>query len=406
MTMKLPDAISAQEETAGQGAQAMARTLGALFVALRVVIVLALLSLAFGGLFSVKENEEAMLFHFGRLETRNGAEILRSGNWYWAWPYPIDEIKRIPAQRSISITSRQFWPKIDPNNLQALQGGPAGPGANVLRAGEDGYLLTGDANIMHMAWTLTYRIADPKAYYLNFYEDPETLPDGKPFPAADRRGVEMLIQSALDDAVLGEVASWRVEDVLVSSRAAVPGLGDVAAARRGEALAAAVRARLGQRLSQLDLGIEVQQLSLVDTQPPAYTRAAFRQQIEAAQEFSSEMEKALAYQRRVVTEAEGNKSKIMAEASAYKTRVVATVRASASYFTKVLEEYRKNPGTMLVALHADTLRDVLKKAEARYVIHGRADGRQEIRLLLGPEPEKPKGNPLEANPNPDAAPKP
>ena len=343
MTMKLPDAISDQE-TAGQGAQAMARTLGALFVALRVVIVLALLSLAFGGLFSVKENEEAMLFHFGRLETRNGAEILRSGNWYWAWPYPIDEIKRIPAQRSISITSRQFWPKIDPNNLQALQGGPAGPGANVLRAGEDGYLLTGDANIMHMAWTLTYRIADPKAYYLNFYEDPETLPDGKPFPAADRRGVEMLIQSALDDAVLGEVASWRVEDVLVSSRAAVPGLGDVAAARRGEALAAAVRARLGQRLSQLDLGIEVQQLSLVDTQPPAYTRAAFRQQIEAAQEFSSEMEKALAYQRRVVTEAEGNKSKIMAEASAYKTRVVATVRASASYFTKVLEEYRKNPG--------------------------------------------------------------
>ncbi|MEI8079547.1 MAG: SPFH domain-containing protein, partial [bacterium] len=223
--MKLPDAMSDQEATAGQGAQAMARTLGTLFVALRVVIVLALLSLAFGGLFAVKENEEAMLFHFGRLEARHGTEILRSGNWYWAWPYPIDEIKRIPAQRSISITSRQFWPKLDPNNLQALQGGPVGPGAKVLRAGEDGYLLTGDANIMHMAWTLTYRIAEPKAYYLNFYEDPETLPDGKPFPLADRRGVELLIQSVLDDAVLGEVASWRVEDVLVSSRAAVPGLG-------------------------------------------------------------------------------------------------------------------------------------------------------------------------------------
>ena len=269
MTMKLPDAMSDQE-TAGQGAQAMARTLGALFVTLRVVIVLALLSLAFGGLFSVKENEEAMLFHFGRLEARDGSDVLRSGNWYWAWPYPIDEVKRIPAQRSISITSRQFWPKVDPNNLQALQGGPQGPGANVLRPGEDGYLLTGDANIMHMAWTLTYRIADPKAYYLNFYEDPGTLPDGKPFPMADRRGVETLIQSVLDDAVLGEVASWRVEDVLVSSRAAVPGAGDVAAARRGEALAAAVRARLAQRLSLLDLGIEVQQLSLVDTQPPAY----------------------------------------------------------------------------------------------------------------------------------------
>ena len=403
MTMKLPDAMSDQE-TAGQGAQAMARTLGALFVTLRVVIVLALLSLAFGGLFSVKENEEAMLFHFGRLEARDGSDVLRSGNWYWAWPYPIDEVKRIPAQRSISITSRQFWPKVDPNNLQALQGGPQGPGANVLRPGEDGYLLTGDANIMHMAWTLTYRIADPKAYYLNFYEDPGTLPDGKPFPMADRRGVETLIQSVLDDAVLGEVASWRVEDVLVSSRAAVPGAGDVAAARRGEALAAAVRARLAQRLSLLDLGIEVQQLSLVDTQPPAFTRAAFRQQIEAAQEFSSEMEKALAYQRRVVTEAEGDKSKILAEASAYKTRVVATVRASAAYFTKVLEEYQKNPKTMLVALHADTLRDVLKKAEARYVIHGRADGRQEIRLMLGPEPEKPKGPSAEANP--EAAPKP
>jgi len=397
--MKQPDALS-DKEGASQGAQAMARTLGALFMALRVVIILALLSLAFGGLFFVEEHEEAMLFHFGRLEARGGTEILRSGNWYWAWPYPIDEVKRIPAQRSITLTSRQFWPKTDPNNLQALQGGPGAPGANVLRPGEDGYLLTGDANIMHMAWALTYRIADPKAYYLNYYEDPAAPAEGKPLPAGDRRGVEMLIQSVLDDVVLNEVATWRVEDVLVSSRAAVASA-DPAAARRGEALVAAVRARLAQRLNQLNLGIEVQQVSLVENQPPAYTRAAFRQQNEAAQEFSSERDKALAYQRRVVTEAEGGKSRILAEAYAYKTRVVASVKASADYFKTVLAEYRKNPHTMLVSLHADTLREVLKRAEARYVVHGRADGRQEIRLMLGPEPEKPRNVP-EAAPAPAA----
>ena len=59
---------------------------------------------------------------------------------------------------------------------------------------------------------------------------------------------------------------------------------------------------------------------------------------------------------------------------------------------KVLEEYRKNPRTMLVALHSDTVRDVLNQVKTRYVVHARGDGNQEIRLLLGPEPDKTKAD--------------
>jgi hypothetical protein len=44
---------------------------------------------------------------------------------------------------------------------------------------------------------------------------------------------------------------------------------------------------------------------------------------------------------------------------------------------------------MLVALYSDTVRDVLSQVRTRYVIHGRGDGRQEIRLQIGPRPERP-----------------
>jgi hypothetical protein len=45
---------------------------------------------------------------------------------------------------------------------------------------------------------------------------------------------------------------------------------------------------------------------------------------------------------------------------------------------------------MTYSLYTDTIRDVLNRAESKYVIHSRADGNAEIRLQLGPEPEKPK----------------
>ena len=364
---------AAPEEGVDRGVQALVRALKILFFALRIVLVLTVVYVLFSGVFYVEPHEEAMLFRFGKLVKKGDSEILRPGNWYWAWPYPIDEVKTVPAQRSVTLTSTQFWPVQNPNILPEQQVAPT-----VLKPGEGGYLLTADANIMHMVWSVTYRVTNAKNYYLDFYQEPETGPAQEPDPSR-KYNVETTIQNVLDQSVLATVARWPVEDVLVLTRRG--------GNRERESLGRAVQARLGDHVDELELGVEIQAVSLVEVQPPQATRDAFREVVDAAQQYQIQIDNAQAYAERVTTEAEGSKAQIVAEASQYRDRIVKTVQADKKYFEKILEEYRKTP-EMLLALYTDVLRDVLDRAESKYVVHTRKDGRQEVRMQLGPEPEK------------------
>ncbi len=374
----------------GQGLQALVQTLRILFFCLRILIVLSFAYLLLSGVFYVREHEEAMLFRFGKLTTKDGQEILTSGKWYWAWPYPIDRVKRVPAQRSITLsTATTFWPNKDPNVIDAMD--PAeedATGGAGLVPGTDGYVVTGDFNIMHMIWTLTYRVTDAKRYYLAFFDDSEGERGADARPAAPGvperpRGAERAIQNALSQSVLAEVGAWPVESVWSLSRVE----GGTAV---GESLSGAVRRRVNSLLTQLDLGIEVQQVSLFEIQPPVSVQGAFREVVDAAVEAQTAREEAHAYERRVLPGAEGEASRIVAEARAYKTRTVESVKADAGYFKKVLAEYEKHPESMLVALHQDVIREVLGRVEDKWIVHAKKGGRQEIRLRLGPEPKKPR----------------
>ena len=374
-------------EEAGQGLQSLVRMLRVLFFLLRILIILTFVYVLFSGVFFVRENEEAMLFRFGRLRRKGGSEILKSGKSYWAWPYPIDRVKRVPVQSSLTLETKElFWPIIDPNRIDSPKA-PTDPGTMdlALRPGEGGYLLTGDANIMQMRWSITYRVSNAKKYYLDFYDDSETKSarSSGSREKERKRGAEAIITNVLGSAVLAEVATWPVESVRVVSR-------DDADGGEKETLAAAVRHRATELLDELDLGIEVQGVSLIDVQPPPATQAAFNEVNDAAQEGQTLIDRAHADYNSIVPRADGEAAKIIAEAKGYRTRVVESVKAEKAYFETVLAEYEKNPETMLVALYTDAIRDVLNQVDSKYIVHSRGDGRTQVRLLLGPEPEKPR----------------
>jgi len=378
------------EEGVDRGVQSLVRMLHLMFNGLRLLILVLLVGLAFSGVFYVKEHQEAMLFRFGKLvpkRVRVGdktelREVLTSGRWYWAFPYPIDVVKRVEAQRSVTVTSTQFWPMQNPNEIEGS--GPP-PEQTVLRPGFDGYLLTGDANIMHMVWTLTYRVIDARKYYLEFFAD-DAVPQGTTPAGQDGqpRGVLAVLESILAQSALAEVAIWPVEDVLVLAR------------RESEAgpsgrtnLIAAVRARVETALDGAGLGIEVQQVSLAEVQPPRATRQAFREVVDAAQDYRTQLEEARKYETSVITGAESQASTTLAEAREYRERVVRSVDADRKYFEDFLTEYRKNPQSVLVALYSDTLRDALDKVETKFIVPAVRGGEQEVRLMLSSEPQKP-----------------
>ncbi|MBN2449830.1 MAG: protease modulator HflK [Lentisphaeria bacterium] len=374
-------------EGMGAGLSALMRMLRALFFGLRILIVVIFVWLVFSGVFKVEDGKEALLFRFGKLQQKvidpvqGPTAVLTSGHWYWAWPYPVDQVKIIPAQQAISVSTESiFWPRTNPNQVQTpdpalLQNLPLAPG-------EDGYLLTGDTNIMHAVWQLTYRVSDARQYYLNIYDDSEARRVGIPGQARRLRGHEAIVRNVLANAVLAEMATWTVEDVLRSSRTSP------ADAEVKELLTENVRLRVEKRLLELDTGVEVQLVNLVDVQPPTATLAAFDKVVAASQDQSKLIEEAERHAATVVPAAEGEAFRILDEARAYKTRIVESVKAEGAYFQTVLGEYRKNPRTMLVALYTDTIRDVLTRVQTKYILHVNTDGQQEIRLQLGPEPIK------------------
>ena len=104
----------------------------------------------------------------------------------------------------------------------------------------------------------------------------------------------------------------------------------------------------------------------------------------------SETLKARSYAESLELAAQGEASRVKNEALSYKTRVVETVKADASYFETVLEQYNKNPETMLTTLYMETLRNVFNQVPNKFVIHKDQDVKQELRMKLGqvPPPKK------------------
>lgn len=367
----------------GGGAKAFIRALGVFFVALKYLIALIFLGVLLHGFFVVQEDEEAMVFRFGKLVPKGPDQnpILSSGRLYWAWPYPIDNVETIPARRPITLTTNQFWVNENPNAIDP--GAATASTEDGLAPGDEGYCLTGDTNIIHMKWSVVYTVSDARKYYLDFFEGEVTRTDyqGEKKTTVDAVA-QKLILNCLENAALTEVASWSVEDVLDKGRSA----SDEGEDGR-ELFTTAVQNRLEKLLADLDLGVHVEKVMMVSRAPDA-TQEAFREVNNAANEYQSKKEQAKSRQKQVIAAASGQASEILAQARSYKNRIIRSVGADAAYFESQLKEYNKNPQATLVPRYYNTIRDVLASVKSRYVIHA-ADGDQEVRILINPEPDTP-----------------
>ncbi len=204
--------------------RSLADALALSFTVLRWVFVLLLLVFLFSGVFTVKQNEVAIRTSFGRIVGANGSEVLTAdGGPYFRWPRPIGEVIKVPTVEQTVNLDEEFVFNIR---------NPADRGRRLseLAAGEqldpavDGFLVTGDRNIVHARYQVRYvvRPGDAADFVRNAAGpiDPagfDTLADN---PEMLFERPAELVRRAVMEAIVADVASLDIDSFLRNTRGA------------------------------------------------------------------------------------------------------------------------------------------------------------------------------------------
>ena len=369
--------------------QSLADALRWTFRLLKWAMVIMLVIYLFSGIFNIREQEAGIRLRFGQIvETGIGGEILEAGGPYFAWPFPIEQVVRIPTDIQQVELHKAFWFEIHKSQATQTEDDMAAGRPGPLNPEKDGFLLSGDANICHARFSLTYQITKPTDFIENI-GDPTSKQ--KMLDAA-----ELVIRNAAEQGIVATVAQLTADRFQKGLTA-----GDVEIARN----------RIQDVLDALQSGIEVLTISADRTIFPLSVRRDFQAVTEAESERAKLIEAARQYRDEtlgktagesamalleVIEEYEhasgsqdavaqaalddqldsafndltietdrgprrigGEVALVMNEAKTYRTQVVAEVRGESEYFESLLPHYRQNPDIVLSRLWQDAIEEIL-----------------------------------------------
>ena len=340
-------------EAVDAGSQALAEALGSSFAIVKIVMVLMVVAFFGSGFFQVGPSEKAVILRFGKPVGEGRGALLGPG-LHWSFPYPIDEVRKIPITEIQKVTSTTGWYFTTPEQELSGEELPAGQSLN---PAIDGFAITADRNIVHTRATLNYHIEDPIAYIFNFASASNS------------------IQNALNNALLFTAAKFNVDDILTRD---VAGFQD------------AVLARVGDLTEQAHLGIVIDNCQ-VQSVAPRQLQDIFARVTEARQNQSKQINEANAYRDKTLLNAAAQASAITTQAAAASANYVKAIQADAKAFTDVLPAFEANQNLFAQQKVAETMALVLTNVQDKIFLPERADGQsRELRLMLNREPPGPK----------------
>jgi len=380
------------------------------FIILKVIMVVLVLAFLASGLKTVDSNEQALVLRFGKISGVGEERILGPG-LHWIFPYPIDEIVKIPVQTQVNLPIDSFWYHMTQSEILSGRMRPVRPG-QPLKPLEDGYCLTrgesqnetigdfagSDYNIVHSRWQLTYQIDDPEKFFRNTYIEDVNV--GDIYFNVITESVKPLLKNVFENAVVTALVDYTIDEA-ISSQDRIP---------------KPVKRLVQEKLDKTDSGIKVVSVQLTASECPRQVKEAFEAPTRASQQSKKEITDAEAFAANTLNEAAGSFAEELlaalhdesideqtreqlwsklagtaqdkiAEARIYRTNVVERARASADYLQSILPEYRKNPELVLQNIYLDAMENILKNADEKFVVQTTKGSKgTEIRVLLNRDP--------------------
>jgi Cu+-exporting ATPase len=266
-----------------------------------IVLLLVLGGYALSGVIAVRPDEVAVVRRFGKPLPKDFGPGL-----HWCWPWPIDEVVRLQADRVKSLT---IGFQAVPGTAEVGTWDASHQGAIKL-APEEAVLITGDGNLIELLATVRYRVDRPHTYLFEVQNPEEIL-------------------RATAEGVLREAVAGRP-------------FVDLLTAERGR-IQEDVRRRLEQRCGEYGsdgLGLHIDGVSLLDLHPPQEVVGAYHEVTKAMEQRDTVRNKAEEQALRKVKASESDRSRAIHLAEAERTETRRLAEAQSAYFLSRLRARR------------------------------------------------------------------
>lgn len=261
-------------------------------------IIIALI-LVFGSTYTIKEQEQAVLVTLGT------AKAVTEPGLHFKIPF-------IQTVYKVNTT---------------IQGFSIGYNVEDNTSNDESLMITSDYNFVNVDFFLEYRYSDPvKALYAS--KDPAEI-----------------LKNISQSCIRTVISSYNVDDVLTTGK---------------NAIQSAIREMIVERLEKQDIGIQLVNITIQDSEPPTtQVMEAFKAVETAKQGKETALNNANKYRNEQIPEAQAKADGIIKDAEAKKTQRINEATAQVARFNAMYAEYIKNPTITKQRMFYETMEDVL-----------------------------------------------
>ncbi|MCH2547876.1 MAG: FtsH protease activity modulator HflK [Alphaproteobacteria bacterium] len=273
----------------------------------KLTLVFALIGLLVwlgSGIYMVEPAEEGVVMRFGKF-----VDTAEPGLHY-NWPAPIGKVYKPEVTRvhSIDIGQNSFKDR--------SQNKP-----------DEGRMLTGDNNVVMVAFSVQWTIKDAKKYLFNVRNPDDTVKDAAESVMRDVIGNNTLNAAIADDKT-----------------------GIINANER----------QLQELLNEYGTGIKIERIQMKAVTAPEEVKDAFDDVQAAGQDQETTINRAIAYANEILPIARGESEKLLQDAQAYRAQVVNRAEGDAARFVSIYDEYKNAKDITKKRLYLETIEEIMK----------------------------------------------
>lgn len=265
-----------------------------------VVAALAVVIILFNSTYEIKEQEQAVLITLGK------ASAVTDPGLHFKIPF-------IQQVRKVNTTIQGFSIGYNTSSNEAVS--------------DESLMITSDFNFIDVDFYVEYRYSDPvKAIYASQYP------------------LEIL-RNISQSCIRTVIGSYPVDDVLTTGK---------------NEIQAAIKEMIINRLDEQDIGVQLVNITIQDSEPPtAEVMEAFKAVETAKQGKETALNNANKYRNEQIPSAQARADGILKDAEAQKTERINEATAQVARFNAMYAEYVKNPAVTRQRMFFEAMEEVL-----------------------------------------------